>query len=270
MKKIIIILSTILFIIYFLYLENNHIVTTSKKLYFENLPKEFDNFKIIQISDLHNKKFGHRQKRLVNKIKKLNPDIIFITGDIVDYKKYDLSIVLELIDEIKLISTIYFVNGNHEWWSGKSEEVRKELEKREIKVLNNQQKIINKGNSIINIIGFDDLEGIGSKIKYIENMERFQTESFTLVLSHRPEFFKEYVKNGFNLVFTGHAHGGQFRIPFIGGLIAPNQGFLPKYTAGVYKSNKTKMVVNRGLGNSIIPQRIFNKPEIIKITLKRK
>ncbi|MGO5014911.1 metallophosphoesterase, partial [Niallia sp. Sow4_A1] len=91
-------------------------------------------------------------------------------------------------------------------------------------------------------------------------------EHFNLLLSHRPELFSLYEK--LDLVLTGHAHGGQVRLPFIGGIVAPDQGFMPEYTAGMYKKEETVMIVNRGLGNSIIPQRIFNRPEIVEIVLE--
>ena len=95
-----------------------------------------------------------------------------------------------------------------------------------------------------------------------------QTEDFTLVLSHRPETFQAYVENKLDVVFAGHAHGGQFRIPGVGGLVAPGQGLFPTFTSGLYEDNGTNMIVSRGLGNSIIPIRIFNTPEIIVVTLK--
>ncbi|WP_455769208.1 metallophosphoesterase [Marinilactibacillus psychrotolerans] len=90
---------------------------------------------------------------------------------------------------------------------------------------------------------------------------------FKVLLSHRPELFETYAAHGFDLVFSGHAHGGQFRLPFIGGLIAPNQGLFPEYTAGIYSKKQTRMIVSRGLGNSVIPIRINNRPELVIVTL---
>ena len=97
---------------------------------------------------------------------------------------------------------------------------------------------------------------------------KIDASSYTIVLSHRPEAFNEYINNSIDLAFTGHAHGGQIRLPFIGGIVAPNQGFFPKYTSGLYYEKETYMVVSRGLGNSIFPFRINNNPEIIMVTLK--
>lgn len=94
-----------------------------------------------------------------------------------------------------------------------------------------------------------------------------QPDRYNVLLSHRPEFLEEYAEEQVDLVLSGHAHGGQVRLPFIGGLVAPNQGILPKYTAGLYEQQNTSMIVSRGLGNSIIPQRIFNRPEIVVVQL---
>lgn len=105
---------------------------------------------------------------------------------------------------------------------------------------------------------------VAAKLKALKG----QTEGYTVLLSHHPELFELYAESGYNLVFCGHAHGGQIRLPFIGGIISPNQGLFPKYTAGIYRKGDTKMVVSRGLGNSAFPLRINNFPEIVKITLE--
>ena len=91
--------------------------------------------------------------------------------------------------------------------------------------------------------------------------------SYIILLSHRPELFESYVSCNIDLVLSGHAHGGQFRLPFIGGLIAPDQGIFPKYDAGLFTNGSTNMIVSRGLGNSIIPIRFNNRPEVIVIEL---
>jgi len=133
-----------------------------------------------------------------------------------------------------------------------------------------------KGNGKIEILGLSDpdflttsyLEGTNSS-KLRGYLERLSDDSaFQILLCHRPELFDIYVKENIDLIFSGHAHGGQFRIPFVGGLVAPDQGLFPKYTSGAYTQNKSTMIVSRGLGNSIIPIRIFNRPEIVVVTLR--
>ena len=101
----------------------------------------------------------------------------------------------------------------------------------------------------------------------LENLNDGEGGGYTILLSHRPELFETYVGSGIDLVFAGHAHGGQFRLPFIGGVVAPNQGLFPEYDAGLYTDGSTNMVVSRGIGNSIIPLRFNNRPEIVLVEL---
>ena len=144
-----------------------------------------------------------------------------------------------------------------------------------VEVLENQTSVITRSNSNIKIIGINDpsfnsdyLMGdeksvIVSQLKIVAQNE----EDLTVLLSHRPEFFELYASYKFDLVLSGHAHGGQFVLPFLGGLFAPGQGFFPKYDAGLFEKNGTNMIVSRGIGNSIIPLRVNNRPEVILIEL---
>jgi predicted MPP superfamily phosphohydrolase len=276
-KKYIIFISTIIFLGCFLYFENNNIVISKYNIESNKLPKVFDNFKIVQISDLHNKVFYKDNNTLVKKIKSQKPDIIVITGDLVDRRKYNEENALSFIDKISTIAPIYYVNGNHEGWSGKFESLEKELKERGVIVLRNESLYFEKDKEKLIIIGVDDPafnttshsedymnEDIMKKELFDVNNEKY----FRILLSHRPELFDLYVHNNIDLAFAGHAHGGQFILPFFGGIVAPNQGFWPRYYKGVYKEDNTVMVVSRGLGNSIIPQRIFNRPEVVSVTLE--
>jgi predicted MPP superfamily phosphohydrolase len=123
-----------------------------------------------------------------------------------------------------------------------------------------------KGHTI-SLIGIDDPAFQTESVSHV--LQKLTAEdSYTILLSHRPELFDTYVKNGIDLAFTGHAHGGQFRLPFVGGVIAPHQGFFPKYDSGLYTKNTTNMLVSRGVGNSMIPMRFNNRPEIIVVELR--
>lgn len=277
-KKALKILAAVLVVLVFLYMQNNLVGITNIKLNNEKIPKAFNRFKIVQLSDLHNKMFWNSQKSLANKIKKINPDIIVITGDLVDSKKYNEENSLKLIDEIKAIAPIYYVNGNHENWSGKYESLEKKLLEREVKVLRNQKEMLVRQGESIELLGVDDpsfidnndlvsINGMAENIKRLIEEDNFP--GLKILLSHRPEYFEEYVKQNIDVILSGHAHGGQFRLPLLGGLIAPNQGFFPKYTSGKYLKNDSVMIVSRGLGNSIIPIRLFNRPEIVVITLSK-
>jgi hypothetical protein len=274
-KRIILIIGILVGISIFLYLQNNLISITEVKITSSKIPSSFKGYKILQISDLHNKKFGDNQDVLIQKVKSINPDIIAITGDLIDSKSYDAEISMQVIRELVKEYPVYFVTGNHEKWSGKYNSLEKELKKQHVTVLRNEHVIIQKGGHEINLLGIDDPEfntgdiDEGSIVKdaIVKAKIEMQPDRYNVLLSHRPEFLEEYADEKVDLVLSGHAHGGQVQLPFIGGLVAPNQGILPKYTAGLYEKQNTSMIVSRGLGNSIIPQRIFNRPEIVIVQL---
>ncbi|PGL89576.1 phosphoesterase [Bacillus thuringiensis] len=274
-KRSILLIATLVGCSIFLYLQNNLISITEVKITSSKIPSSFKGYKILQISDLHNKKFGDNQDVLIQKIKSIDPDIIAITGDLIDSKSYDAEVSMQLIREIVKKYPVYFVTGNHEQWSGKYNNLEKELKKYDVNVLRNEHVGIRKGEQEINLLGIDDPEFVtGNRDEgniIIDEIKKakieMQPDKYNVLLSHRPEFIKEYTNERLDLVLSGHAHGGQVRLPFIGGLVAPNQGVLPKYTVGLYVEQNTSMVVSRGLGNSIIPQRILNRPEIVVVQL---
>lgn len=244
--------------------------------YNAKIPKEFNNFTIAHISDFHNKQFGKEQVTILNKIKSISPDIIVITGDLIDRRKYDLDTAMTFVSGAMQIAPIYYVSGNHEAWSGKFDTIKEELIGAGVHILDNAEVEISKGNHSISILGLADpdfhtsdyMEGtdVSEITKQLSGWSA--NENFKILLSHRPELFELYCENNMDLIFTGHAHGGQFRIPGIGGLIAPDQGLFPEYTSGSYYKEASTMFVSRGLGNSIVPIRIFNRPEIIAVTLR--
>lgn len=250
--------------------QNNGIVMTEMTYKNEILPKAFEGYRILQISDLHNKTFGNRQEKLLAKIKQANPDMIVVTGDLIDAYHTDMDVAMTLIEQAIHIAPIYYVSGNHEVWSRLYDEVKEALEARGVVVLENRKVEISKEGAHIDLIGLSDLAVRQST--WIETrglLEELINESknFKIVLSHRPEMFDVYSSSQVDLVFTGHAHGGQVRLPFIGGLVAPDQGLFPQLTEGMHISEQTSMVISRGLGNSIMPLRVFNRPELIVVTL---
>lgn len=248
----------------FSYYQNNSLSTSTFTL---SAAKIKEPIKVVQLSDLHSKQFGKHQNHLVKQVKKLDPDIITFTGDLVDSKAYDEQKSITLMEELVQIAPTYYVTGNHEFWSGKFPVLEEKLRQAGVYVLRNEQILVKVGKETINLIGVDDLTFLSNEEELAEIVDSLSHEEhFNLLLSHRPELLSLYGK--VDLVLTGHAHGGQVRLPFIGGIVAPDQGFIPKYTAGMYKKEDTIMIVNRGLGNSIIPQRIFNRPEIVEVVLE--
>ncbi|MFS0689091.1 metallophosphoesterase [Sporosarcina sp. 179-K 8C2 HS] len=240
----------------------------------DGLPDSFNHYRIIQLSDIHDSKFGESNSDLVNKVNSLTPDAIFITGDFIDRNRYDLDQSLEIVKQLQDVAPFYFVTGNHEISTNEEEHIKDELTGLGVKVLSNESVIIGNGkDEQIAIGGIEDpLSSNLDEKEYVEQVidEAFQdipNEMFKILLSHRPEQFDVYVDRQIDLVFSGHAHGGQIRIPVIGGVVAPGQGWFPKYTSGVHELEGTTMVVSRGLGNSLVPVRVFNRPEVIVVTL---
>ena len=270
-KKITILIITVVLFLWLLWgnktVELNNITISSK-----DLPSAFSGYKIAQISDLHNAQFGNENAMLIRLLKEASPDIIVITGDIVDSTHTDMDTAIAFVRDIVEIAPCYYVTGNHEAWLGSDyNELENALIEEGVIVLHDEAVTLEKEGQTIQMIGVDDPDFsyiaadkiISAKLENINI-----TQEFTLMLSHRPELFDSYVENEIDLVLSGHAHGGQVRIPLIGGLIAPNQGLFPKYDAGVYSEGNTTMVVSRGIGNSVIPIRINNRPEIVLIELQ--
>lgn len=265
--------AAILVISLFLYWQNNDIVVRNIEYINEKIPPEFKGFRILHISDLHNKQFGKNQVNIIKLVDNEKPDIIVITGDIIDANRTDTEIALELIKGISEIAPIYYVTGNHESEAREYEMLADEMSKLGVVVMaNNKEKIVRDKGSIYicgtNDLGFID-RSIGIKNMKNEFKDRLDAlgienkEDFQILLSHRPEFFEYYKEAGFDLVFSGHAHGGQIRIPLVGGLIAPGQGVFPSYTTGPYYWEQSALIVSRGLGNSKFPFRVFNRPELV-------
>lgn len=261
----------------FVYFENNNIVITKYTYKNEQIPSQFKNLKILQISDLHNAQFGKNQNTIIRKIKKCQPDMIFITGDIIDANRYDLQKAITLVKQVVDIAPTYYVSGNHEAWSNHYNEVKAALLEEKVVVLDNDSIDIKRGKDSITLIGLKDPAFLysdyffGTDYSAWENYLKSQVKDnkFEILLSHRPELMDIYKKHNVDLVFSGHVHGGQFRLPFMGGVVGPDQGFFPKYDAGEFVEQNTTMILSRGLGNSIIPLRIFNRPELVLVELDR-
>ncbi len=243
----------------------------------DRVPTAFDNYKIAVISDLHNAEFGHNNSRLIALIEKEKPDIVAITGDLVDSRKTDIETADRLLQRLAGIAPCYYVPGNHE---ARIDEQYRDLDKKLLEngVINLGDKVLNlkKNNETIQLAGLNDpdftdyeasvQEGILKTS--LDNMEL--GDKYCVLLSHRPETFQLYVSEGIDLVLSGHTHGGQVRLPFLGGLIAPHQGIFPKYDAGRYSESKTTMIVSRGIGNSVFPVRFNNRPELVIVELQKK
>lgn len=263
--KLAITLSIVIVIILFCNFQNKHLETTHYTYAAEQLGADLEGYRIVQISDLHNAKFGKNNQKLVDRIRECEPDMIVLTGDLVDSNHTNVDRAVQFVDEIVKICPVYYVTGNHEYWLEKSEydELMDGLIGAGVVILDDQVVEISRGDAKFRLVGLDDKSLADGTLEALLSDER----EFTVVLAHEPQYLARYASSGVDLVLSGHAHGGQFRLPFVGGIVAPDQGFLPEYTAGEYYMNGTEMIVSRGLGNSVIPVRLFNFPEIVCVEL---
>lgn len=257
---------------------NKKLKVTKHQLNFANLPKSFDNFKIAQVSDIHCDKVGISDLSFIRKLRKFAPDIIVITGDVLDSYKNDMEIVYNILSQIAPIAPCYFISGNHELrLLEEYDELKIMLEKLHITNLNNTNIMLTNGSEHINLAGIEDYDYFkeDDEVYHRENFSKVLKElhvenNFNILLAHRPEKLNFYANSNYDLVFSGHAHGGQWRLPLIGGVFSPSQGFFPKYTSGIYKEKNTTLVVSQGLGNSSFPIRINNQIELVLVTLNKK
>ncbi len=272
-----IIVFFLLLFIWTLY-QNKALGVTEHKIDCSSNP-ELSGFTIVQISDLHNEAFGEGQQKLLEMVSECNPDMIAITGDFIDCRNPDVEIAMDFIEGAVDIAPVYYVPGNHERWvQTEYQKLCNRMEKAGAKLLvNKEERFLYNGTEVLcmgiedpdfyNVRESDEKKAMTKKV--IEQLE-YTEYDFTLLLSHRPELFDIYAEAEIDLILTGHAHGGQFRLPFIGGLAAPNQGIFPKYDAGMFREGDTHMIVSRGIGNSIIPLRFNNPPEIVVVKFTEK
>lgn len=237
-----------------------------------------DKCRIVQLSDLHKKKFGENNIKLIKKISEIKPDLILITGDMVNRTVTDLTNFKHFVLELLRISPVYYSLGNHEKDVKKiNSAVYNELIsflKKNVFLLDNSSKTVTHKNTVLNITGitiYQDCYKKNGKYKNlhilnnndITNLIGEKKSGFNILLAHNPVFFKTYCEYGPDLILSGHVHGGCIRLPFIGGILSPERKFFPEYSSGIYHHDNSSMIVSRGLGKF----RLFNPSEIILIEL---
>jgi len=262
---------------WFLYRENNVIDVSRMTVTSNRLPEAFDGYHVVQVADLHGKAFGSEQQRLLKKIDRAKPDLVVMTGDLIDSRRNGEEAALTLMKSLVDHYPVYFVTGNHE--VRRNLTILPKLEQLGVTILRNESRIIEYKGQSISLFGIDDptttrwREGLsepdGIRQSLDQVLQDVSPDAFQLLLAHRPEYKTLYAERSIDLVLSGHAHGGQIRLPFTEGLYAPGQGFFPQVTAGRYREEKTELIVSRGLGNSLFPFRLFNHPELVVVTLKR-
>jgi len=269
-KKICSIVICIVFISVFFAWQNNSLQLSYYTYASNDISSDLDGYCIVQISDLHNKCFGIRNHRLIEEIKRLEPDMIVITGDLVDSNHTNIDTAIVFLEQAVTIAPCYYITGNHELWLEEEDrtDLMNRIEKTGTFILDNEIISISEKDTSFTLVGLDDASLLGTTLH--EMTKDISQEEFVLLLAHEPQYFLNYNKENVDLILSGHAHGGQVRLPYVGGLVAPGQGFLPEYTDGLHVENDVSMIISRGLGNSIIPVRLFNRPEIVCIELQSK
>jgi predicted MPP superfamily phosphohydrolase len=237
------------------------------------LPRGFDGFRIVQVSDLHDAEFGKDHEKTLDLIRKAEPDVIFLTGDMIDKGRTDVALTVSFVEQAVEIAPCYYVTGNHEGWSSASvyAELEEALISLGVTVLHSEAVTLERGGDSITLAGIDS-PAFRHGETASPDLSDLCGNGYTILLAHHPESVAKYAEAGADLVFSGHVHGGQFRLPFVGGLYGPGQGLFPAYDQGLYtvpaEEGNALLYVSRGLGNSGIPLRFANRPEVILAVLE--
>ena len=236
--------------------------------------KVSENIRVVELSDLHNKEYGKDNAELIKKIKELKPDLIVYAGDMMNYKNSDYSVLFKLSDELTKIAPVYACYGNNELdqYLFVDKSFTEKLVSHGVTLLSNEAADVTVGGTTLQLVavsdGVDqfDVETNNAK-KFLEALE--PTENCRICLTHYPELFKSKLLNrGIDIAFTGHAHGGLIRIPYVGGLYSTGEGFLPDLTSGVIEAEDgAQVVISRGLGDSGFIPRINNQPELVVVDI---
>ena len=249
--------------------------TTRAQVELNRLPHEFDGFRIVHLTDLHGHEYGENNADLLSRVREERPDLIVLAGDLIDQKE-QLQMIPVLARGLAAIAPTYYVTGNHEWavGTGTVKELKALLEQCGVTPLSNQYEVLERNGAQIVLAGVDDPNGYADQKTPEELYTQIQQEAtgrFTLLLAHRNDRFGQYAAAGYDLVLSGHGHGGIIRLPFTDGLLGTDRKLFPTWTAGAYRLGGSTLFVSRGLGNNTVPMRgfrLFNRPEVVALTLK--
>lgn len=260
-----------------LYIDNTLIQVSKYEIKSNKLPKEFNKFKIVHLSDFHSYGFYKDNLKLLKKIDDEAPNIIVMTGDMVNKYDTDFEKFLNLAEVLSKKYKIYYIMGNHEIRLRKEDLdfILEKLKKLGIRILVDEKVTIVRKKEHINIYGINIPLSYYKIINKPTNVDEViskklsqcKGDEYNILLAHNPLYFEDYSKQNVNLILSGHVHGGMIRMPFVGGVLSPERKFFPKYSSGVYEINSKKLLVSRGLGHSRNGIRVFNKREIVSITL---
>lgn len=248
------------------YIDTNTFKVHTVHLETEKLPAGSE-LTMLQISDLHNKVFDEGNKGLTETAVTLDPDIIVLTGDLVDRKTKDFRDVFAFVEKLTSFhGHVYFVTGNHEWDHPRVEELLNGLKERDVAVLNNRNVLLEHHHETIRLVGVDNVSTHHENMR--EAFVNIRPDEYTILLSHAPTVVDKYDHLPADLILSGHTHGGQVRLPLIGAVIAPDEGFFPTWDKGIYEfSDHQYLYIDSGLGTSIAPIRFLNQSQVSFIAI---
>ncbi|WP_418790512.1 metallophosphoesterase [Phosphitispora sp. TUW77] len=263
-----IIIIIVLIITTFIWYRERYVLKVRKyNVYLPNLPETLAGFTVLHLSDLHGKRFGKCQKKLLHLIRQQQFDLVAITGDLVNKFWPDIDPAVELIQNLP-DKPVYFVSGNHEWKTGFRH--REKLRELGVQILDNKAEMAGYKDGYIWVLGVDDPHtGRDNLDKALQEAAQESGEPRVprLLLAHSPNIFPKADDRKIDLILAGHTHGGQVRFPLVGAVFAPGQGLLPRWDYGKYQAEHSTMIISSGLGESDLPIRFNIRPEIVLVSL---
>lgn len=271
-KTAVLLVLTALLAAGFLLWGNCSLQTTETALVSPALPPAFDGLRIVELADLHGRVFGRGSRRLLAAVRRAEPDLICIDGDLFD-EHTDLAMLLPLLRGLCAIAPVYYVTGNHEWRVPGLRGILAQMRACGVTVLQDDWRVLRRGEDALIVAGTDDPCGPAERKTPAELIADIRAEAgeaaFLLLLTHRNDQLPQWSALGVQAVLAGHCHGGVVRLPFVGGLFGTDRRLFPAWDAGLYRQGETALYVSRGLGYTNVHFRLFNRPEVAVIVLRR-
>lgn len=271
-KTAVLLVLTALLAAGFLLWGNCSLQTTETALVSPALPPAFDGLRIVELADLHGRVFGRGSRRLLAAVRRAEPDLICIDGDLFD-EHTDLAMLPPLLRGLCAIAPVYYVTGNHEWRVPGLRGILAQMRACGVTVLQDDWRVLRRGEDALVLAGTDDPCGPAERKTPAELIADIRAEAgeaaFLLLLAHRNDQLPQWSALGVQAVLAGHCHGGVVRLPFVGGLFGTDRRLFPSWDAGLYRQGETALYVSRGLGYTNVHFRLFNRPEVAVIVLRR-
>jgi len=251
---------------------NFRLVTTRYEIASDKIPPEFDGYTIVQLSDVHGRQYGEDNAKLLELVALQNPDVIAVTGDLID-RYPNLKNAEALIAGLVKIAPVYYITGNHEWDSGKTAELFEILESYGAYIMHDEYVLLQEDDAYIILAGVQDPNSWEIRMSpeaLMSAVTEAYPNAYRILLAHRSGYDKAYPQLETDLIICGHAHGGIIRLPFIGGLLGTRRNLFPDDEDSSIGEGSYDIIVSHGLGDSVVYPRLFNNPELVVIKLRSK